>query len=257
MTTNNKVRTEIQIIAPIYNTKSRAPRKYKSKTQVCDGHNIAFYSGSHFLPFVRLNPIQTKADQKDSVVYEVYNDGSRRKLNTRDFFSKLVPEEWIQINCDLQEDDLDDLWSEDLEDRPNTLIFHIDCSSLQAFNECLTLGYSKENKSGRFVRYMDFKGKVSFESDSTNHTPLKLREIPSFLSDDEVPVNTTVAAKAAASITPDVEHIVVDNENPTRDELEDQLFATSHAKPPAPVGDFSNEDLAEPMVKTKTATKFW
>ena len=249
----NKTITSYELVLSLNNTKSLNKPAFKNKagktsaSTICRGQNLSILGGKHFVPFIAVNPIQTN-NRPDTPVYEVYSDGTRRKINTKSFFSALVLEKWIELKVDLEMDleDLDEeLWGE-LEDRCNIIKLVVDASSVEAFNQSFDLGYAKSNKNGKLIRHMTFKGAIAFDKGKVNINPLRLKAIPSFLTDDEYeaqneePVKVAnQAAKAAASSSilkqeiakEEVEEIVVSEEEMTAGDCEEvnALFADSQS----------------------------
>lgn len=264
MTTNNIVSYEI-IIQLGNKGNGFKQSKQTHKNQVCWGDNTRIFDNPNTNPWLSLRPLQTKSKRVDSPMFAVFEDGSRKKTNTRHFF-RCFPEAWLEIKANIDNNDVDDdiysfLWEEDREERPTTIKLIIPARTIQEVEGCFSTEKIHKN-NGNPIRVLEFFGKVEFvHEERANYRPVQFGAHPGFMSDDEYyskeVTNTTVAAKAAASVTPDVEHVVVDDSSPSLDDLENELFAVSHAKPPAPVGDFSNADLEREATPKKKSNKVW
>ena len=198
-----------EIVCAFNNTKSLNKPTYKNKNSkasnniICKGPNVMVLGGDHFVPFMAINPIQTNG-RADTPVFEVYTDGTKRKISTKHFFGSMVSESWVELKVDIHDDNLEDeLWEEDLTERVNSISLIVKATSIEEFNESFDLGYSKANSTGKIIRHMEFKGEYRYNKFTINSNPVKLKALPKFMSEDEYeeahPVVSKPSAKAAKS----------------------------------------------------------
>lgn len=249
--TNNILRYEIVI--SVENTTANYKPNFKSKSRVARVHNGRIEQSDKSAPFFVLNPVQKIEKRDDTPMYAVYEDGSRVEVATRAFFKACFPQEdWYQLNCDVNTDDLDSddldevFWCEDKEDRVNTIVLEIDRTSLEKFNASMNRGYASIHK-GRRIRYCSFTGKVQYKQTFCNTKPLRLRELPSIPTEedyykeyDKAPTLATKAAKSAMSapilkdeldeFDEQCEHVKVPAEASSQEEV-DALFGAPSESP--------------------------
>lgn len=273
-----------EMIVEIHN-KGNGLKKSKSthKNQIAWLDNGRLFENEDSSPWLSIRPKQTRKKKSDTPIFAIFEDGSRKLTNTHHFF-RAFSEPWIEIKADVKEKhlqghdaDIQDIenyiWNEEREDRPNIIKFIIPAETVEQIENCFSNAKVSLN-NGNPIRSIEFRGEIVFCRCEENYKPILLNEHPGFMSNEEYdrlyPINAepsvaTKAAKSALRQTPkpinqtpkfeeeEQELIVVAEEELDGDDV-NELFEVSHAKPPAPVGDFGNDDFVAPK---NTANLLW